>query len=109
MRLSYPMAASGCISGKDTHGIVLHVGDIRDSVQRNIVVACVQTGAYSLYPASALLPCSSSLLVSSEFERESLVSELICLNPQLGEYGIREATIKGLISQFGSKFWWVQE
>jgi hypothetical protein len=109
VRLSHSTAASGCLSGKDAYGIVMHVGDVRDSVQRNIVVACVQTGSYSLYPASVLLPCSSGLLVSSESERESLVSELICLNPKLVECGIREATINGLIAQFGSKFWCVKE
>ena len=105
VRLSHSAAAQGCIAGGDTYGLVVHVGDIRDSIQRNILVACVQTGAYSLYPASALLPCSSSLFISSESERESLVSELVRLNPTLGEFGISEETIKGLIAQFGSKFW----
>lgn len=105
VRLSHSAAAQGCIAGGDTYGLVVHVGDIRDSIQRNILVACVQTGAYSLYPASALLPCSSSLCISSESERESLVSELIRLNPTLEGFGISEETIKGLIARFGSKFW----
>jgi hypothetical protein len=97
--------SGGCIAGRDTYGIVVHVGDIRDGIQRNVLVANVQTGAYSLYPASALLPCSSSLIISSESERDSLVSELIRLYPTIGEFGVHSGTIKGLIEQYGSKFW----
>jgi len=105
VRLSRSALSQGCIAGTDSYGLVVHVGDIRDRIQRNVLVACVQTGKYSLYPASSLLPCSSSLFISSESERESLVSELIRLNPTLGEFGISEDTIKGLMSQFGSNFW----
>jgi hypothetical protein len=97
--------SGGCIAGRDTYGLVVHVGDIRDGIQRNVLVANVQTGAYSLYPASALLPCSSSLIISSESERDSLVSELIRLYPTIGEFGVNSGTIKGLIQQYGSKFW----
>ncbi len=105
VRRSISAVAQGCIAGRDTYGLVVHVGDIRDGIQRNVLVACVQTGAYSLYPASALSPCSSSLIISSECERESLVSELIRLNPAIGEFGVNSGTIKGLIEQHGSKFW----
>ena len=108
VRHSNSAVAQGCIAGRDTYGLVVHVGDIRDGIQRNVLVASVQTGAYSLYPASALLPCSSSLIISSESERESLVSEIIRLNPTIGEFGIHSGTIKGLIEQYGSKFWLAQ-
>jgi hypothetical protein len=105
VRLSRSARSQGCIAGTDLYGLVVHVGDTRDGIQRNVLVACVQSGKYSLYPASDLLPCSSSLCISSESERKSLVSELICLNPTLGEFGINEDTIKGLMTQFGSNFW----
>ena len=100
-----PTPPTGCIAHPGSCGFVVNTGSIRDGIQRNVLVVCSQSGAYSLYPASSLVHCSSSLVISSDTERDSLVDDLVRLNPSIEQVGMNKLSITGLISQFGSKFW----
>jgi hypothetical protein len=100
-----PAPPTGCIANPDTYGVVVNTGSVRDGFQRNVLVVCCQTGEYSLYPASALVHCSSSLRISSDSEQDSLADHLVRLNPSSEQIGMGKTSIKGLVSQFGSKIW----
>lgn len=105
VNLSHSAPGTGCIADPGSCGFVVNTGNIRDGIQRNVLVVCSQSGAYSLYPASSLVHCSSSLVISSDTERDSLVDDLVRLNPSIEQVGMNKLSITGLISQFGSKFW----
>jgi hypothetical protein len=100
-----PAPPTGCIAHPDTYGVVVNTGSVRDGFQRNVLVVCCQTGEYSMYPASALVHCSSSLRISSDSEQDSLADHLVRLNPSIEQIGMGKTSIKGLVSQFGSKIW----
>ena len=100
-----PPPPTGCIAQPDPYGVVGNTGSVRDGIQRNVLVVCCQSGAYSLYPASGLVHCSSSLSISSDAEQDSLADHLVHLNPSIEQIGMGKSSIKGLASQFGSKVW----